>query len=430
LSQDGACIMKKRARFIRIASAACACIALAAAPAYAQDGEAIEQAKTFFNAGAQAYAAGQYTAAMQAFEEAYKRAPRPQILFSLAQAQRKQYYVTKQSDVARSAIAHYREYLAQVPSGGRRADAADAIAELEPQLGHEGAGAETTGQVRAEVERTRIMVTSETPGAVVSLDDAPPVATPLVAEVKPGNHRVRVAADGYYEDERVVVALKDTLIPTDIPLREKPAIVSFDGGAGAEVSIDGRLAGVAPLPRPIELSPGTHAIVFTKNGMRAVTLTPKLVHGQQVTLTVRLERTSQRVASYALLGGGAVITLAGAVFAGVALIEQQNAKQILDDKSRGNIDGAALSDYNSSIDARDKWRGASIAGLTIGAAVIATGALLYVFDRPNASTLPPAEEERAPPPKPPAPRLRETVDIAASPLVAPGLYGVSLGGRF
>src|SRR4051812_4150596 len=108
----------------RAAAAVLAATMTLARAASAQDGTALERAKTFFNAGAQAYAAGQYGAAIQAFEEAYKLAPRPQLLFSIAQALRKEYYVGQDVAIARSAIKQYRDYLDQVPALGRRADAA------------------------------------------------------------------------------------------------------------------------------------------------------------------------------------------------------------------------------------------------------------------------------------------------------------------
>lgn len=65
---------------------------LTAAPASADD---VEQAKTLFNAGAQAFNVGKFSAAIQAFDAAYALAPRPAILFSLAQAQRRQYFVDR-----------------------------------------------------------------------------------------------------------------------------------------------------------------------------------------------------------------------------------------------------------------------------------------------------------------------------------------------
>ena len=55
------------------------------ADASAQD---IDEAKKLFSAGAAAYASGQFSAAIQAFEAANKIVSKPAIVFSVAQAHR------------------------------------------------------------------------------------------------------------------------------------------------------------------------------------------------------------------------------------------------------------------------------------------------------------------------------------------------------
>src|SRR4051812_9930626 len=57
-------------------------------------GEAAD-ARLYFNAGARAYAAGKYVPAIRAFEEAYRIEPRPGLVFSIAQAYRRQYFIDK-----------------------------------------------------------------------------------------------------------------------------------------------------------------------------------------------------------------------------------------------------------------------------------------------------------------------------------------------
>jgi len=116
-------------------------IVFAAHTAFAQTN--VDQAKTFFTAGAQAYERGDFLGAIQAFERAYQLAPRPAILFSIAQAYRRQYYIDKKPEPLKSAVANYRKYLEQAPDGNRRADAAQALAELGPaadRLSGEGGG--------------------------------------------------------------------------------------------------------------------------------------------------------------------------------------------------------------------------------------------------------------------------------------------------
>ena len=53
----------------------------------------LDRAKESFKAGATAYAAGDYLAAIQALDAAYQLTPLPAIAFSLAQAHRRQYFV-------------------------------------------------------------------------------------------------------------------------------------------------------------------------------------------------------------------------------------------------------------------------------------------------------------------------------------------------
>src|SRR5439155_20339287 len=79
----------------------------------------VDKAKMFFNAGAQAYSVGQFAPSIAAFEEAYKLAPRPAILFSLAQAQRKQYFVDHKPYLLERSVENFRKYVEQVPQGGR-----------------------------------------------------------------------------------------------------------------------------------------------------------------------------------------------------------------------------------------------------------------------------------------------------------------------
>ena len=56
----------------------------------------LADAKNYFKAGASAYAAGDYLAAIQALDAAYRLTPLPAIAFSLAQAERRQYFASRE----------------------------------------------------------------------------------------------------------------------------------------------------------------------------------------------------------------------------------------------------------------------------------------------------------------------------------------------
>ncbi len=410
--------------------AACAAVlALAAAlgagrgARAADDPAAIEQAKTYFDAGAQAYEAGRFGAAIQAFQQAYALAPRPAILFSMAQAERKAWYVDRRPDDLRHALAHYRAYLDQVPTGGRRGDAADGIAELEPvlaRLSPQEAGAGAGGA--APEQRTRLMVTSPTPGARASLDGGPAGEVPVIDEVTPGRHHVRVAAEGFFDEERDALAAQGSLAAIDVALRERPATLVVNLAASAVVSVDGRTVGSTPLAAPIELPAGPHLVAVTRNGSRAFSREVVLERGKAATLDVQLESSGQRKLAWVTLGAAGAALVAGGTFAGVALVEQGNAQGIYAQEQQGNITSSQRDQYDSDASARDRWRTVSIATLGAGAGLLALGGVLWLFDEPRV-------ESPAPSPlrTPEAPRKPRT-ELGVLPRLAPGGAGLVVGG--
>src|SRR5262245_42816610 len=148
---------------------------LATFPAKAIEPAVLEEAKALFVAGDKAYSAGNFPAAIRAFQEAYKKAPLPPLLFSMAQAYRRQYAIDRKQENLREAITHYRKYIEQVPQGGRRADAAAALTELEV-VASQSAPADPSGQTAPSTapadtqSPTRLMISSTVKEAQISLD--------------------------------------------------------------------------------------------------------------------------------------------------------------------------------------------------------------------------------------------------------------------
>lgn len=397
--------------------------------ALAQDATALAQAKMLFNAGAQAYERGQYAVAIQAFEAANKIAPRPPILFAIAQAHRKQWTTNKQPDDLRLAVKYYRDYVDAVKEGARRDEAVTALEALEPELRAMDKGAPApVAPPKPEALPTRLMVSSQTQKAMVSLDGATAAEAPLMADVTPGKHRVKITADGFFDEEHDILAVANNLVPVDFTLKEKPALVSFQVDDGAEISVDGRLAAVTPLARPLELPSGSHLITVTKSGYRSFSQTATLEHGVATKIVVHFDRTTQRVTSYAFLGTGAAVVVLGGVFTVLSFSQQSRAQKVLDAKATGNIEPGQIDTYASAVDARDRWKTAATISFGAGAALVATGAVLYFFDRPGAAIPvgpPPADNA----PKP-APTKQPSMEMGATPMIGPGTYGASVVGRF
>lgn len=395
-----------------------------APPAEAQS--SIERAKTNFSAGAQAYAAGDYAGAVQAFESAYTLAPRPPVLFSLAQAERKLYVLDRSPAVLASARAHFRQYVEQVKHGGRVADASQALAELEmlaattTSAGPSKAAAESARRV------TRVMVVPSVESARVLIDGQPLGA----GEVRPGRHALRVSAEGYFDEVRELSAVEGELLALDIALRERPARLWLVAPADAEVSIDGRPMGVVPLRAHLEVRAGQHVVSLALNGHHAFRRVVDLARGETRSLYVSLAPTFQRGASYGLMAGGLLGLGGGATLLLAAGGRQRDAEQTLAQLDRGqNISAKQLADYQDARDDRDRLRRAGFVGLGVGAGLLSAGLLLFAFDRPAVAAPPPGREA---PSTPSSPRREPSGFDALSlvPAAGAGQFGAALVGTF
>ena len=399
--------------------------------AHAQEsGEKLEQAKGLFNMGAQLYAAGKYAAAIQNFEAAYKLAPRPALLFSIAQAERRHYYESRQTDSLRRAIAHYKEYLGQVGQGGRRAEAGQALAELELVASKmEPAGPAASGAAppppALPPKPTLSVMATQVKGARISVNGKQADEGIFSEEVAPGKYSIKITAEGYFDEEREVV-MQNSPLSFDIALKERPASLSFQAPAGAQISVDGRLVGITPLPVPIEVPPGGHVVSVALNGHEAFSTEVDLERGERRSIQANLRRTTQRTVSYGLFGVAGASLVAGGVFTVLALRSQSDAQRILDAQKERTISRSELDQYNQARDDRDAlWRPAAVGsfGAAFGLGLI--GGLLYAFDQPGIQTT--GSRERSPRNQPAGPSpAAPTLDISA----APGGWGLRASGRF
>jgi tetratricopeptide (TPR) repeat protein len=416
--------MKKSQRSV-VALAFASSVALAAPAALAQS--STDKAKMLFNAGAAAYSAGQFNAAIQAFDEANRLLPKPQIGFSLAQAHRRQYFVDKNGEHLRVAVKLFQDYLAQVPEGGRRGDAAQALGELEPLLARAGGEPSAPASMSASKDPTRLMVLASPEDAAVEIDGKAAKAG-MAVDVTPGKHHVKVSAPGYFPDEKDVAALEHALRPVDVALKEKPARLVIEGPSGATVTIDGRPSGETPLLVPIEVPAGTHLVVITKNGHRAFSQDVEVGRDELKKIPVDLKASGQRTAAWGFFIGGAAALVTGGVFTAVMFKNQGDASSILDKRGDGSLTPDDLAAYDRARDRRDGWAAASAVAFGVGGAAIATGLVLYLFDAPQVTLPARAPEERKKPTTPAGPK--EPIEMSFTPLFAPGMSGAGVVGRF
>jgi hypothetical protein len=392
-----------------------------ASPVVAGDGDKAE-AEKLFRAGEQAYKAGQYLVAAQAFEQAYKLLPVPAIAFSTAQAYRLQYFIDKDPGWLKRSIELYRRYVNEVDKGGRRDDAVASLAELEPimlRIEAEQAGPIETRVIASD---TQMMVSTQVRGARAAIDGNEG-ETPLVRKVEPGPHKIRVTADGYFPVEQEATAVEGKFLPVEITLRPKPALVKVRTEGGSRVTVDGRPVGSAPLARPLELAAGKHFVAVTHRGRYGWSKEISVARGEAVELGAGLEKTLQRKISYWVLGASGLALAITGITTFQALSADSDA-QALDDKRRQEgITPDQLNDYFAKVELRDARRRDSLIWLGITGAIGATGMLLWLLDNPRAD---------APPFQSPAETETESKPGALSwtPVVVHEGAGVVVGGSF
>lgn len=381
------------------------------------------RAEQFFRAGEQAYRAGRFDLAAQAFEQAYSVLPLPAIAFSAAQAYRLQYFIDKDPPKLKRAVVLYRRYLDDVPSGGRREDAAASLAELDPLLtvieaDNARLGLPPVAAIGAGLT-TKLMVTSSTRGARASIDGGPAAPLPIVRDIEPGRYRIRVSAPGHrpYQGERDVVEGQFRVV--EIELDPEPALVAVRSRAGAGISIDGRLVGTAPLQRPLALASGSHSVHVALRGHRPWSREVRLGRGERAQLTAELEPTGQRRTAVWILGGSAALVVGSGIAAGLSIAAGSRASDINQEREGQGIDRARLADYERAVDRRDDRAKLAWALLGAGGALAIGGGLLYYLDNPSAT------EGRLAPTGSARP-----ADLRVLPAVGPGSAGFALDGRF
>jgi hypothetical protein len=343
----------------------------------------VEEAKKYFDAGRQAYEAGDYLAAAEAFQQAQTYAPRTAIIFSIAQAYRQQFFIDRDPANLRRAVTHYSEYLNQVPKGGRRIDALRLRAELQQQLARVEAGTPLASITPSEV-RTQLMVTSRTPGAEVKIDDGEAQEAPLIQEVTPGKHAIIVMADGYIDSEMTGVAVERRLVVVAVDLLPRPATIHLSAPDGADIALDGRPLGQAPLLRPIQTNAGDHYVAVTDRGRHPFVRELQLDKGDDVTVTANLEQTSQRDVSFYMLGGSAIFFGATVATVIIALGSEAHARFLLTKLDRGmNLTILERDMYNDDRSRRGDMITVSSVFLATSIGLGVTGGLLFFLDVPS-----------------------------------------------
>jgi hypothetical protein len=395
----------------------------------------VARAREYFRAGAQAYSIGEYSTAVQAFEQAYFLAPRPAVLFSIAQAEKRQYIATHKREHLEKAIRTYRKYLEEETQPGRKPDAVSALAELEPLLNppdvtKQRVDPSAPSQTPEAIAPTRLMLTSPAEGALLSLDGEKSQYSPLIREVAPGEHLVLVSAPGYVSDERRITAVEGALVTFDIALTERPARLHVVGPDGAELRIDGRLQGTCPFPRPLEVTAGDHLVTFTDSGYITWSSDVRVERGKTTTVVARMPRTIQRTSALILFGAAASAVTASGFLAYFTLKQENSAEMFLDERKKSELSSLNLGEYNSVRKDRDRLRIATLTTAGIGVGLATLGVFLFNYDSERAPKTPVNSAKQLPSGQPRRVENYPFSNVAPDLFLSPGFTGLSLKGSF
>jgi hypothetical protein len=362
---------------------------LACAIAAAADDD--ERAKSLHEAGAQAYDKGRYLLAIDAFESAYRLSPRAATAFSLAQAQRVQYFVDGDLSRLERAVEMYRAYLDRDPTGTRREHATEHLTVLVPIL--ERARAEEPKKEAAPAPvpapKTRLIISSRTEGAHVKLDGGAPEIAPASFDVTPGPHRVEVAAPSFVSKTVETQAVEGTAVAFNVELDPLPGTIAVSAPENARINVDGRDIGAGPSARA-DFAAGWHVVSVLEAGKISYVRDLHVSSGEVVEVTAELETTAQRWAAYSLFAGAALFA-AGTGVAAIAAVGKEQDAAAIDDKL-GRMISVSVEEterYRALEDERDDL--VRIATFTGTAAVVSAtlGLILYLTDTPSPAPLAP-----------------------------------------
>jgi serine/threonine protein kinase len=131
------------------------------------------------------------------------------------------------------------------------------------------------------------------PSAEIYVDGAYQGDTPpsISLKLKAGEHKVECRHPRYEDYKEVLKIVNGELSRRVVTLKKLKGTLSLITQEGAEVYIDGKLVGVTPVRKPIELDSGPHMVTLKKSGFHTwsteVTVEPKKTLPLRITLSPR-----------------------------------------------------------------------------------------------------------------------------------------------
>lgn len=220
--------------------------ALAAALLVAASGAAHAdrtKAAEHFALAEKAEARQDWRAAIAEYELAYDASPHPSVQFNIAK-------VYERLSQARDAARHYQRYLDESgPDAEDRAAVVERLAEL-------------------RARPSKVQVLGNPPGAQVLVDERTRGAAPLTVTLEAGEHTLALEHDGRRSPAQTITLEYGDPVTVRLDLNVRPGtLMVFANVDGAEVAIDGKVAGYTPLTGQVPA--GDYDLVISKPGYKS-----------------------------------------------------------------------------------------------------------------------------------------------------------------
>ncbi|MEE2755276.1 MAG: PEGA domain-containing protein [Myxococcota bacterium] len=319
-----------------------------------------KSAVDFAQSAAKAYKAGQYLEAISAFKEANKRQPDPILDINIGRCYEK---LGRFAD----ALLHCKIALsASPPNSQARKAAMRCIERVEPQLA-----------------RPKLKISSIPTGAILRIDGEIMGETPWTGEVTPGRRQLDMELNGYRPYSRSVIAkpaksysLDAELIPNSVG-----ALLTITSlPAGAEITLNGQVAGVSPVRRmPVDV--GAYNVEIKLAGHVTQVLSVALAEGTHLEKTITLVpnegiqlREKPQWPGWVLVGTGVAMAGLGGYF-GIRALSHRNEARDLATTSGSESD---LRAYRTAV---DTFRSSQITAdlLYVGSIISTSSGLLLLY---------------------------------------------------
>jgi hypothetical protein len=233
-----------------IARALIGALCLSTVPAFAAEPDAAAKAEAAkrFDRGLQLFDEGDNAGALAEFKQTYATLPNPVVLYNIGLV-----------------------YAAM----GRPVDAVEALKQVAEDQSLSAAQRERAQKTLADqgARIGRLSITSNPPGARISVDGVDLATTPLSAplQVATGTHVVGAVAEGYALARKEVVVAGNAEASLHFELvrstaRRDAKLTVHTRLSGAELFIDGKSVAKTPLESSLALAPGKHTVELRRPG--------------------------------------------------------------------------------------------------------------------------------------------------------------------